>query len=63
MIDKPESSSAAASFEASKKWKCQVCQRADSVKLINVPYVFQYLVAELAAMNIKVNLDVREREA
>uniref|UniRef100_X1YWB5 DNA-directed RNA polymerase subunit beta n=1 Tax=Capitella teleta TaxID=283909 RepID=X1YWB5_CAPTE len=47
-------------FESSQAWKCCVCQSKDSVKVIAVPYVLRYLVAELAAMNIKTNLDIRD---
>lgn len=47
-------------LEFSKTWKCKACNTKDSVKTISVPYVFRYLVAELAAMNIKVDLNVRE---
>jgi DNA-directed RNA polymerase I subunit RPA2 len=59
LIESPETS-AAATYEARKRWACKVCQTHDTVKLVNVPHVFKYLVAELAAMNIKTTLDVRE---
>lgn len=41
-----------------RKYTCTVCARSDTVDTISVPYVFRYFVAELAAMNIKVKLDV-----
>uniref|UniRef100_A0A8D0HDK0 DNA-directed RNA polymerase subunit beta n=1 Tax=Sphenodon punctatus TaxID=8508 RepID=A0A8D0HDK0_SPHPU len=42
-----------------RKYNCTVCKRSDTVETISVPYVFRYFVAELAAMNIKVKLDVK----
>ncbi|KAM3931519.1 DNA-directed RNA polymerase I subunit RPA2 [Leptodactylus fuscus] len=42
-----------------RKQYCLVCGRADTVDVISVPYVFRYFVAELAAMNINVKLNVR----
>ncbi|XP_057697376.1 DNA-directed RNA polymerase I subunit RPA2 [Corythoichthys intestinalis] len=38
---------------------CALCGKSDSVDTLTVPYVFRYFVAELAAMNIKVKLDVK----
>jgi DNA-directed RNA polymerase I subunit RPA2 len=35
---------------------CRICKTSKSVKEIIVPYCFQYLVAELAAVNIKTEL-------
>uniref|UniRef100_A0A8C1LDB7 DNA-directed RNA polymerase n=2 Tax=Cyprinus carpio TaxID=7962 RepID=A0A8C1LDB7_CYPCA len=32
---------------------------SDSIETVSVPYVFRYFVAELAAMNIKIKLDVK----
>ena len=58
LIEKPASSTAAASYESQRQWSCRLCKKTDSIQLIAVPYVFRYLVAELAAMNIKVDLDV-----
>ncbi|KAK6489949.1 DNA-directed RNA polymerase I subunit RPA2 isoform X2 [Huso huso] len=42
-----------------RKNNCTVCKKSDSVDVVSVPYVFRYFVAELAAMNIKVKLDVK----
>ena len=50
---------AAVSAEAVQAWTCLVCQGKDTVKVISVPYVFRYLTAELAAMNIKMKLDIK----
>ena len=50
---------AAASHESKPSWTCLLCKRTDSVCAVSIPYVFRYLVAELAAMNVKVKLDVR----
>ncbi|XP_078256103.1 DNA-directed RNA polymerase I subunit RPA2 [Rhinoraja longicauda] len=42
-----------------RKYRCTVCHQTDTIELISVPYVFRYFVAELAAMNINVQLNVR----
>ncbi|XP_038309029.1 DNA-directed RNA polymerase I subunit RPA2 isoform X2 [Canis lupus familiaris] len=41
-----------------RKYNCTLCDRSDTIDTVSVPYVFRYFVAELAAMNIKVKLDV-----
>jgi hypothetical protein len=46
------------SSDKSRRWICRVCKQYDSVKIVTIPFVFRYLVAELAAMNIRVKLDV-----
>jgi DNA-directed RNA polymerase I subunit RPA2 len=38
---------------------CMVCQSAENVVVTSIPYVFRYLVTELMAMNIKVDLKVK----
>uniref|UniRef100_A0A8B9HPM7 DNA-directed RNA polymerase subunit beta n=1 Tax=Astyanax mexicanus TaxID=7994 RepID=A0A8B9HPM7_ASTMX len=38
---------------------CMLCKKSDSIENVSVPYVFRYFVAELAAMNIKIKLDVK----
>uniref|UniRef100_A0A3B4Y8X7 DNA-directed RNA polymerase n=1 Tax=Seriola lalandi dorsalis TaxID=1841481 RepID=A0A3B4Y8X7_SERLL len=38
---------------------CTLCGKSDSIDSVSVPYVFRYFIAELAAMNIKVKLDVK----
>ncbi|XP_071484043.1 DNA-directed RNA polymerase I subunit RPA2-like [Diadema antillarum] len=42
-----------------RKWVCATCDSSDHIEPVTVPYVFQYLVAELSAMNIKVTLGVK----
>lgn len=42
-----------------RKTVCTMCGKSDSIDSVSVPYVFRYFVAELAAMNIKVKLDVK----
>ncbi|XP_034464852.1 DNA-directed RNA polymerase I subunit RPA2 [Hippoglossus hippoglossus] len=42
-----------------RKTVCTLCGKSDSIDSVSVPYVFRYFVAELAAMNIKVKLDVK----
>uniref|UniRef100_A0A8D1F8K5 DNA-directed RNA polymerase subunit beta n=1 Tax=Sus scrofa TaxID=9823 RepID=A0A8D1F8K5_PIG len=41
-----------------RKYSCSLCNRSDTIDTVSVPYVFRYFVAELAAMNIKVKLDI-----
>ncbi|XP_076461526.1 DNA-directed RNA polymerase I subunit RPA2-like [Babylonia areolata] len=57
--DKPPPNTAAASFEAKRKWRCMTCGRSDTVSTIAVPYVLKYLLVELAVMGIKVKLDTK----
>jgi DNA-directed RNA polymerase I subunit RPA2 len=38
--------------------ECMVCNTPDHVDIIAIPYVFRYLCTELAAMNVKLKLDV-----
>ena len=59
LMEKPASEVAAASFEKGRDWVCRVCGVPQTVQSIAVPYVFRYLCAELAAMNIKLSLDVQ----
>lgn len=40
--------------------KCVLCEDSGSVEEVSVPYIFRYLVAELASMNIKVKLSVMQ---
>uniref|UniRef100_A0A8C3AZX3 DNA-directed RNA polymerase subunit beta n=1 Tax=Cyclopterus lumpus TaxID=8103 RepID=A0A8C3AZX3_CYCLU len=42
-----------------RKTVCLLCGKSDTIDSVSVPYVFRYFVAELAAMNIKVKLDVK----
>lgn len=37
---------------------CRTCSSADNISTVALPYVFRYLTNELAAMNIRVTLDV-----
>ncbi|KAF7252713.1 DNA-directed RNA polymerase I subunit RPA2 [Varanus komodoensis] len=41
-----------------RQYICTVCDRSDTIETIAVPYVFRCFVAELAAINIKVKLNV-----
>ena len=38
---------------------CRVCDTSKYVERVAVPYVFKYLVSELAAMNIRCSLEIR----
>uniref|UniRef100_A0A3B4BB91 DNA-directed RNA polymerase subunit beta n=1 Tax=Periophthalmus magnuspinnatus TaxID=409849 RepID=A0A3B4BB91_9GOBI len=42
-----------------RKTVCMLCGKSESIDTVSVPYVFRYFVAELAAMNIKVKLEVK----
>ena len=42
-----------------QKWQCSTCESGEHIEVLAFPYVFRYLVAELAAMNIKVSLDIK----
>lgn len=59
LLDKPAVKVAAAAAHKERKWTCKVCESTEHIQLLAFPYVFRYLVAELAAMNIKVALDVK----
>jgi DNA-directed RNA polymerase I subunit RPA2 len=38
---------------------CRLCESSANVERVAVPYVFKYLVSELAAMNIRCSLDLK----
>ncbi|KAJ1952552.1 DNA-directed RNA polymerase I subunit RPA2, partial [Dipsacomyces acuminosporus] len=38
---------------------CRLCQNADGITMVALPYVFRYLATELMSMNMKVKLDVK----
>ncbi|EGC31907.1 RNA polymerase I, second largest subunit [Dictyostelium purpureum] len=38
--------------------ECKACKSTDSISIVSIPYVFTYLVAELAAVNITMKLTV-----
>ncbi|XP_029641029.1 DNA-directed RNA polymerase I subunit RPA2 isoform X1 [Octopus sinensis] len=40
-------------------WSCMLCKKSETIKNITIPYVFRYLVAELAAVNINLKVDVK----
>lgn len=41
-----------------KKVVCVACKTSKGMETVSMPYVFKYLAAELAAMNIKMNLQM-----
>ncbi|XP_037663578.1 DNA-directed RNA polymerase I subunit RPA2 isoform X2 [Choloepus didactylus] len=55
LLEKPPPSWSAT---RNRKYSCALCHRSDTIDTLSVPYVFRYFVAELAAMNIRVKLDV-----
>jgi DNA-directed RNA polymerase I subunit RPA2 len=40
---------------------CKVCQEKEKVEEVEMPYIFRYLVAQLASVNIKIKIDVVEQ--
>ena len=48
------------STAADKRVVCRTCDTAKGVEKVALPYVFKYLAAELAAMNIRVMLTLSE---
>jgi DNA-directed RNA polymerase I subunit RPA2 len=58
VLEKPVSKDSALSH-VKRKWKCKMCDDGGQVELITLPYVFRYLVAELAAMNINMKINVK----
>jgi len=40
---------------------CKVCQEKGNVEEVEMPYIFRYLVAQLASVNIKIKIDVMEQ--
>ncbi|XP_078427408.1 nuclear RNA polymerase A2 [Wolffia australiana] len=45
---------------APKNFACQSCKTSAGMETVAMPYVFRYLAAELAAMNIRVSLNLKE---
>lgn len=45
-----------------KKVTCYSCGTSKGMETVAMPYVFRYLAAELASMNIKVTLQLSDRE-
>jgi DNA-directed RNA polymerase I subunit RPA2 len=44
-----------------KNFACQACKTSKGMETVAMPYVFRYLAAELAAMNIKLELRLSNR--
>jgi DNA-directed RNA polymerase I subunit RPA2 len=42
-----------------RKVMCTFCESKDGVTAITIPYVFRYLVNELAAMNIRITMNIQ----
>ncbi|XP_034948641.1 DNA-directed RNA polymerase I subunit RPA2 [Chelonus insularis] len=43
-----------------KRKRCRLCNNDENVSEIDIPYIFRYLVTELAACNINIKLDFTE---
>ncbi|XP_065195926.1 DNA-directed RNA polymerase I subunit RPA2-like [Sycon ciliatum] len=50
---------AATGANSRRKWTCRSCQNGANVHTVAVPYVFRYLTAELAALNINMKLGTK----
>jgi len=48
--------SGSSGFKSKNIWKCKICQDKSEVVPIQLPYVYNYLTAELAAMNISLSM-------
>ncbi|KHJ81991.1 hypothetical protein OESDEN_18318, partial [Oesophagostomum dentatum] len=48
------------STDFTERQVCRNCGKEDQVYLVQVPRVFRYLTAELAAMNIKIHLGIND---
>ena len=58
VFDQAPSGAAATAAVSKRRWRCKVCHAQEHIQTLAIPYVCKYLVAELAAMNIKVMLEV-----
>ncbi|XP_029831423.2 DNA-directed RNA polymerase I subunit RPA2 [Ixodes scapularis] len=52
LIEKPDG-------DVVRKWVCPACQTGDFVDTISMPYVFRYLAAELAGINMGIKLHIK----
>uniref|UniRef100_A0A8C4X1E9 DNA-directed RNA polymerase subunit beta n=1 Tax=Eptatretus burgeri TaxID=7764 RepID=A0A8C4X1E9_EPTBU len=41
-----------------RTWICKMCHQGDAIELIMIPFVFRYFIAEMAAINVQVHLNV-----
>lgn len=42
------------------KQTCRMCKNDKNIKEIDVPYIFKYLVTQLASCNIKIKMSLNE---
>ena len=42
--------------KSKQAWKCRICKEKSEVVPLKLPYVFNYLTAELASMNISLSM-------
>lgn len=57
MRDQLSSASAGGVDDASQSpfWTCKTCESPENIVKVAIPFVLQYLVSELASVNIKVH--------
>jgi DNA-directed RNA polymerase I subunit RPA2 len=48
-----------ASADSTSRTMCRVCNKANTCALVAIPFVFVYLINELAAMNMRLNMKIR----
>lgn len=50
---------AAMSQSLRRDWACLLCKEQKHMQVVSIPYVLRYLIAELAAMNIRMDLSIK----
>jgi DNA-directed RNA polymerase I subunit RPA2 len=48
-------------YQYEQEVRCKVCQEKGKVEEVEMPYIFRYLVAQLASVNIKIKIDVMKQ--
>lgn len=60
-LEKPPPAHLPSSREARRDWTCRTCKSSAHMEVLDIPYVFRYLVAEFASINIKVVLKLEDK--
>lgn len=40
--------------------KCRLCKRSDTIDIVEIPYIFKLLVAQLCSMNINIKINFKD---
>lgn len=59
-LTNPGAGAGGAGMKARYQQSCRVCKTSDHVRPVVLPYVFRYLSNELAAMGIKMSLELKD---